>query len=105
MRRKCQKCGRILDSGDIAYHLSISIFADFDTADLAGDLNVDLQEVIQNLKEATKGLPAELIEEEVHKEFDFLLCTRCKEIFCANPLNLPLKGLKIPDSVPDPGDQ
>jgi len=105
VKQKCEKCGRVLESGDIVYRLNISIFADLDSADLADELNVDLQEVIQSLKEATKGLPADLIEEEVHKEFDFVLCSRCKEIFCANPLNLPLKGLRIPDSVPDPGDQ
>ncbi len=105
MKMKCQKCGKVLDSGDVAYHLAISVFADFDAAELAEDLNMDLQEVIQNLRDSTKGLPADLIEEEIHKEFDFILCSRCKEIFCANPLNLPLRGLKIPDSVPDPGDQ
>jgi uncharacterized protein with PIN domain len=40
--------------------------------------------------EKAKSYPEDLIEEEVYKEFDFVLCPRCKEIYCANPLYLPL---------------
>lgn len=101
----CQKCGKRIEAGEVAYRLSISVFADLDSAELAEDLNVDLKEVIESLRESTRGLPAELIEEEIHKEFEFVLCSRCKEVYCANPLNIPLRDLRIPDSVPDPGDQ
>ena len=42
-----------------------------------------------------KSCPEDLLEEEVYKEFDFILCPRCKEIYCANPLHLPLDNLKL----------
>lgn len=45
--------------------------------------------------EKVKSYPEELIEEEVFKEFDFILCPRCKEIYCANPLHLPLDSQAI----------
>jgi phage FluMu protein Com len=40
-------------------------------------------------------LPEDLLEEVVFKEFYFTLCPRCKEIYCANPLHLPLDNVSM----------
>ena len=91
--QKCNRCGKIINSGDLFYRLTIKVFADFD-----GVINIKAKHI--NLKkefEKVKSYPEELIEEEVYKEFDFILCPRCKEIYCANPLSLPIGNTTIND--------
>lgn len=83
----CQRCRKVIAPGDLFYRLTIKVFADFD-----GIINIRSRPI--NLKEEfekIKSYPEDLLEEEVYKEFDFILCPRCKEIYCANPLNLPLE--------------
>jgi len=82
----CGRCNKVINPGDLFYRLTIKVFADFD-----GIINIKAKNM--NLKEEfekVKSLPEDLIEEEVYKQFDFVLCPRCKEIYCANPLHLPL---------------
>ena len=84
----CHRCHKTIAPGDLLYRLTIKVFADFD-----GVIKIKSQPI--NLKEEfdkIKSYPEDLLEEEVFKEFDFILCPRCKEIYCANPLNLPLDG-------------
>jgi hypothetical protein len=84
--QKCSRCDKIIDAGDLFYRLTIKVFADFDGV-------INIKKTKMNLKEEfekIKSYPESLIEEEVYKEFDFILCPRCKEIYCANPLHLPL---------------
>jgi hypothetical protein len=93
--QKCSRCNRIINPGDLFYRLTIKVFADFD-----GVINIKAKKI--NLKEEfdkIKSYPEDLIEEEVYKEFDFILCPRCKEIYCANPLYLPLDNLKVNDNI------
>jgi len=93
--QRCQRCSKIINPGDLFYRLTIKIFADFD-----GVINIKSAKI--NLKEEfekAKSYPEDLIEEEVYKEFDFVLCPRCKEIYCANPLHLPLGEKKIGGNV------
>ncbi len=92
----CDRCKKIVSEGDVVYRLSIKIYADFD-----GVINLDIKRVdIKKEFEKIKAYPEKLLEEEVYKEFYFILCTRCKEIFCANPLSLSLEDAQIPDSIP-----
>ena len=91
----CNRCGKIINPGDLFYRLAIKVFADFD-----GVINIKGEKINFNEEfEKIKSYPEELIEEEVYKEFDFVLCPRCKEIYCANPLYLPLDNLKIDDHI------
>jgi hypothetical protein len=77
------------------YRLLIKVFADFD-----GYINIRKQEMnLTQEFEKIKSYPEDLIEEEVYKEFNLILCPRCKEIYCANPLHLPLDNSRIGDSV------
>ena len=86
----CSRCNKIIDPGDLFYRLTIKVFADFDGVIRIKDTNIDIEKEF----EKAKAYPEDLIEEEVYKEFDFILCPRCKEIYCANPLYLPLDRMK-----------
>jgi hypothetical protein len=85
MYRRCHKCGAILPPGQTGYTVTISVATDFDGV-IPDESDIDLKEI----EYRTKGVPAELLEEEIHREMQFLLCMACKERFCANPLNIPL---------------
>jgi hypothetical protein len=82
----CNRCSRIIQPGDLFYSLLIKVSSDFD-----GVINIKDEEYdIAKEFEKVKSYPEDLINEEVYREFRFVLCPRCKEIYCANPLNLPL---------------
>ncbi len=91
----CNRCNRIINSGDLFYRLVIKVFADFDGVINIKGKKMDLNEEFKKIK----SYPEDLLEEEVYKEFDFILCPRCKEIYCANPLHLPFDSTKIPNDV------
>jgi phage FluMu protein Com len=82
----CSRCNKIIDPGDLFYRLAIKIFADFDGVIKIKNSDIDIEQEF----EKAKAYPEDLLEEEVYKEFYFILCPRCKEIYCANPLYLPL---------------
>lgn len=82
----CSKCRRIIGPGDLFYSLLIKVSAGFDGVINIKEDRIDLKEEFEKVK----SYPEELLNEEVFKEFKFTLCPRCKEIYCANPLNLPL---------------
>lgn len=82
----CSHCQKIINPGDLFYRLIIKIFADFDGIINIKDGDVDIQKEFEKIR----SVPEDLLEEEVYKEFNFILCPRCKEIYSANPLHLPL---------------
>ncbi len=91
----CGRCNKIINPGDLFYRLTIKVFADFD-----GVINIKGKKMDLNKEfEKIKSCPEDLLEEEVYKEFDFILCPRCKEIYCANPLYLPLGDVKFDNNV------
>lgn len=82
----CSRCHKIIQPGDLFYRLAIKVFADFD-----GVINIKSEKMDLNKEfEKIRSYPEDLLEEEVYKEFDYILCPRCKELYCANPLHLPL---------------
>lgn len=84
----CNRCHKIIHPGDLFYRLAIKVFADFD-----GVINIKTEKMDLNKEfEKIKSYPEDLLEEEVYKEFDYVLCPRCKELYCANPLHLPLNS-------------
>jgi phage FluMu protein Com len=92
--QRCSRCNKVINSGDLFYRLTIKVFADFDGVINIRARNIDLKKEFEKVK----SYPEELIEEEVYKEFDFILCPRCKEIYCANPLHLPLGNITSHDT-------
>ena len=90
-QQKCSRYAKPISAGNLLYRLTIKVYADFD-----GVINIKAQNMdLKKEFEKVKSYPEELIEEEVFKEFDFILCPRCKEIYCANPLHLPLDNVTL----------
>ena len=90
----CERCNKNLQPGELFYRLTIKVYADFDGIIKIKDQRIDLEKEFDKIK----AYPEDLLEEEVFKEFDFVLCPRCKEIYCANPLSLPLDNIRIPEN-------
>ncbi|MEO0127805.1 MAG: hypothetical protein ABIL44_08670 [candidate division WOR-3 bacterium] len=89
--QRCSSCQKIINPGDLFYRLMIKVFADFDGVINIKNTNVDFKKEFEKIK----SVPEDLLEEEVFKEFTFILCPRCKEIYCANPLFLPLDNVHL----------
>jgi len=89
--QRCSRCQRIINPGDLFYRLMIKVFADFDGVINIKSSNIDVKKEFEKIK----SVPEDLLEEEVFKEFTFILCPRCKEIYCANPLFLPLDNFHL----------
>jgi len=96
---RCARCGRALPPGSTAYRVKIDVVSTFDGF-IPFDPSEDTAAKLKKIAEDMKSLPAELLEEEVHQEFAFLVCLACKERFCANPLNKPLDDTMVPDRMP-----
>ncbi len=100
MPRSCDRCGVRLDSEDGTYHVEIRVFAGVSDTLPCGspeEIEAEIDELIERLE----GLDSDLIERDVHLEMSLVLCRRCKEVFAANPLNLPIdsRGGAMPNSV------
>jgi hypothetical protein len=98
--RRCEKCRRSLPQGSLHYRLNISLLQGFDGV-IDGAGNGSLSELAAQIEKQTAGVPESLLEEEVHREFSFILCARCKEKYCANPLDLPLNPAAVPKKLSD----
>ena len=98
---KCDRCNKELAPNALPYRVKIQAWGDFDgTISVSPD--ADLAQELKNAVEKTEWLPGDLIEEEVYREFTFILCRRCKELFCANPLNLSLDRFRLPKGLKPP---
>ena len=97
----CNKCGKQITPGETSYIIKITAISNFNGI-LEPEKQKDLKMLLKEIEDETKGLPEDLIEEEIYKEREFVLCPRCKETFLANPLNKELNDLKPPESIPPP---
>jgi len=98
---RCSKCEKEIPPGESSYIIRITALSNFDGI-INPAKNIDLKSLLKEIEEEIKGLPEDLIEEEIFKEREFILCPRCKEIFLANPLLRELDDLKPPESIPPP---
>lgn len=97
----CSKCGKEISPGGNSYIIRITAISNFDGI-IEPQNHVDLKSLLKDIEEEVKNLPEDLIEEEVFKEKEFVMCPRCKEIFLANPLGKKLDDMKPPDYIPPP---
>jgi hypothetical protein len=89
MSKRCEKCGRRIPDGSLAFEVRIQVAADFDGVLPAPD-DADPQGQARALLKAIAGRDAEaLLRDVVHTE-RHLLCPGCRDRYLANPLNLPL---------------
>jgi hypothetical protein len=101
MSSHCFKCGIEIKPGARSFVVKITAVSNFDGI-IQPQKNKDLNELLREIEEEIRGLPEDLIEEEIFKEREFLLCYRCKELFLANPFSKALDDLKPPESIPPP---
>jgi hypothetical protein len=90
MSKTCERCGKEMPGGGLAYEVKIQVYADFDgvlpEVETADELEARLRELVA----ATEGAdPDELMRDVFHEE-RHLLCPGCRDRYLANPLNLPL---------------
>lgn len=90
MSKTCEKCGREMRDGSLAYEVKIQVYADFDgmltDEETATEREVRMRELVETMEESD---PDVLMRDVFHEE-RHLLCPRCRERYLANPLNLPL---------------
>lgn len=101
MSLRCFKCGQEIVPGGTSYIIRITAISNFDGI-IEPQEHKDLKSFLKDIEEELKGLPEDLIEEEIFKEKEFILCPRCKEIFLANPFGKELDDLKPPEVIPPP---
>ncbi len=100
MPLSCDRCGAEIESESSAYNVEIRVYAGVPSS-LPWMSPEECEAEIDSLVDSLEGVDPELIERDVHLEMSFVLCRRCKEVFAADPLNLPLdsSGGVIPDSI------
>ena len=90
MSKSCEKCGKELADGSLAYEVKIQVYADFDgvlpEGGSAEEQEARIRELVSGMEEAD---PDVLMRDVFHQE-RHLLCPACRERYLANPLNLPL---------------
>ncbi len=101
--KTCDKCGRRIPDGGLAYDLRIAVSADFDGVLPASEEYGP--ERRRELRRRLDRMDPEAAMAEVHHEEHHLLCPSCRERFLANPLNLPLPGGLDVVPPPGPGDE
>jgi phage FluMu protein Com len=98
--KRCAKCNKILKKASTSYKVHIIIRSQWDEIIDERKSVEELDKEIEQLIKDLEHLSPSLIESDVHLNFKFILCRRCKEVFSANPLNLPIDFEEIPDFVP-----
>ncbi|MBS1117024.1 MAG: hypothetical protein H6Q87_1408 [candidate division NC10 bacterium] len=96
MSKMCERCGREMPDGSLAYEVRIDVYADFDgvlvppEAGRAAD--EELRELVARMADQN---PDALMRDVYHRE-RHLLCRECRDRYLANPLNLPLPDGGLP---------
>jgi len=88
--KTCEKCGKEMPDGSLAYEVKIQVYADFDgvlpDGGTAPEREARMRELVETMEESD---PDVLMRDVFHQE-RHLLCPRCRERYLANPLNVPL---------------
>jgi hypothetical protein len=96
MSKVCERCGRQMADGSLAYEVRIDVYADFDGVLIPPDAgrtsDQELRELVARMAEQD---PATLMRDVYHSE-RHLLCPGCRDRYLANPLNLALPDGGLP---------
>jgi hypothetical protein len=88
--KTCEKCGKEMPDGSLAYEVRIQVVADFDgVLPEAGTVEQVESRMHETVAEMERADPEALMRGVCHEE-RHLLCPACRERYLANPLNLPL---------------
>ncbi len=90
MAKACERCGRGMEDGSLAFEVRIDVYADFDGVLVPPEPGRKTDDELRRLvaRMADRD-PAALMRDVYHSE-RHLLCPECRDRYLANPLNLPL---------------
>jgi len=80
---RCHCCGRELPKGQLKYILEIRSFADFDG--YLEDYQGEVEEGINDLLDSMEHMDPKTLEEDVSREFIYILCKTCLDKFTSDP--------------------
>jgi len=90
MGKICERCGRKMPDGSLAYEVRIQVAADFDGV-LPDEAEAEeLEARMAALVEELNGRDPEQLMRDVYHVERHLLCPACRERYLANPLGVPL---------------
>ena len=96
MSKVCERCGREMEDGSLAYEVRIDVYADFDGVLVPPQAGrkpeEELRELVARMADQD---PATLMRDVYHSE-RHLLCPECRDRYLANPLSLPLPEGGLP---------
>ncbi|OGL38950.1 MAG: hypothetical protein A2149_09350 [Candidatus Schekmanbacteria bacterium RBG_16_38_11] len=86
---RCLKCGKNFKEGNLRYKVKILVSSDFDGVLNESEEEIDLHELMQEIE----NRESEELEDEVHKEINFLLCKPCRDVFVRDITDLEIKQI------------
>lgn len=90
MSKVCERCGREMTDGSLAYEVRIDVTADFDGVLAAPETGRRTEEELRELVARMADRDSEALMRDVYHSQRYLLCPACRDRYLANPLNLPL---------------
>src|SRR2546423_1131991 len=83
----CDLCNRSLPPHG-HYIVRIEVFADPAMPEMTAEEleEADFQQAMLELMETMKGMTADELQDQVHRQFEFKLCRACQMRFLVNPL-------------------
>ena len=85
----CAICAAALTAG-AGYVVRIDIFADPAWSDSEfGGSHADIQESLADIINLAASMTAEELQDDVHRRFEYRVCSQCQRKLLANPLGLP----------------
>ncbi|MGB3974807.1 MAG: hypothetical protein WBM02_03990 [bacterium] len=88
----CDRCGLALHTGDPVWRVHIALTAEVvqGLKEYEGMSKTEMNGRLKALLARIEMMPKEMLENQVYQEFSFLVCSRCRGILAANPLQQPL---------------
>ncbi|MDP9172319.1 MAG: hypothetical protein M3O30_00435 [Planctomycetota bacterium] len=86
----CEICGTLVEL-HASYIVRVDVFADpsMPATTTSQIQATDFDSTISDLIEQMAGLSTDEMEDQVHRHFEYRICTRCQPLFLVNPLGKP----------------
>lgn len=96
MSKVCERCGRTMQDGSLAYEVKIDVYADFDGVLAPPEAGTKPDEELRDLMTSIADQDPAKLMRDVHHSERHLLCPDCRDRYLANPLNVPLRDGELP---------
>lgn len=92
----CDKCGLVIDDGDIRYLIQIVAKVDDGGVIKSPIAEEEVETIIRELE----NLKAEDMERGVYEDRSYILCPPCKRVFMKNPMGGPTGESADDEAIP-----